>query len=205
MAEERQKPDWRTPRAQAKPDWRTPIEAILAAAKGAEQKIAEILAIARRSARRSLDRDQADDIAQEIAIKAWEQLQAKPESIDFSQPLPPLVHLWVGRTILDRLKSDRCRVLRGEQFTEASIGKLEQQFDPTAELERSELANVVAETLRKQPTVRREIWVQVHDQDFSYAEVAERRGISVKTVQEHLYRAQRAIRADVTAYLETSQ
>ena len=92
---------------QQKPDWRTPIEAILAAAKGAEQKIAEILSIARRAARRSLDRDQADDIAQEIAIKAWEQLQEKPESIDFSQPLPPLVHIWVGRTIVDRLRSDR--------------------------------------------------------------------------------------------------
>jgi RNA polymerase sigma factor (sigma-70 family) len=205
MAEERQKHDQREAGDRAKPDWRTPIEAILAAAKGAEQKIAEILSIARRSARRSLDRDQADDIAQEIAIKAWEQLQAKPESIDFSQPLAPLVHMWVGQTILNRLKSDRHRLSRGEQFTEASIGKLAQQFDPTAELERSELANVVAGTLRKQPKVRREIWVQVHDQDFSYAEVAARRGISVKTVQEHLYRAQRAIRADVTAYLETSQ
>jgi RNA polymerase sigma factor (sigma-70 family) len=205
MPEEQHEHDRRAAGNKAKPDWRTPIEAILAAAKGAEQKIAEILSIARRSARRSLDRDQADDIAQEIAIKAWQQLQEKPESIDFSQPLPPLVHMWVGQTILDRLKSDRRRLSRGEQFTEASIGKLEQQFDPSAELERSELANVVAVTLRKQPTVRREIWVQVHDQDASYAEVAARRGISVKTVQEHLYRTQRAIRVDVTAYLETSQ
>jgi RNA polymerase sigma factor (sigma-70 family) len=187
------------------PEWRTPIDAILAAAKGAESKIAEILAIARRTARRSLDRDQADDIAQEVAIWAWEQLQRNPDSIDFSRPLPPIVHQWVGRNIVDRFRSDRARLSRGERFTEASIGKLQQQLDPTAELERSELAKVVTRTLRALPKIRREVWLEVHDKDASYAEVAKRRGISVKTVQEHLYRAQCAIRADVTAYLETAQ
>ena len=170
-----------------------------------DAKLAEIRRTAQRLAAMMLSADDAEDIAQEIVIWAWEKLRAEPGSIDFSRPLTPLVFSWVGTRVRNRMNSEDARVARSVVYTDHRRDDIALHQDPIAALAGRELGRVVSECLRTMPAARREVYVAIHDRGESYADVARARGISTQTVHAHHKLAQVTVRAAVSRYQDTGR
>jgi RNA polymerase sigma factor (sigma-70 family) len=170
-----------------------------------DAKLAEIRRTAQRLAALMLSADDAEDIAQEIVIWAWEKLRADPGSIDFSRPLSPLIFSWVGTRVGNRMNSEDARLARAVAYTDDRRDVIAEHQDPVAALATREIGHVVSECLRTMPAARREIYVAIHDRDESYAEIARARGISTETVHAHNRLALNTVRAAVSRYQDTGR
>jgi RNA polymerase sigma-70 factor (ECF subfamily) len=170
-----------------------------------DAKLAEIRRTAQRYAAMMLSADDAEDVAQEIVIWAWEKLRAEPGSIDFSRPLTPLVFSWVGTRVGNRMDSEDARVARNVAYNDDRLDVIPLHQDPIAALAGREPGRVVSECLRTMPPARREVYVAIHDRGEPYADVARRRGISKQTVHAHHKLAQVAVRAAVSRYQDTGR
>jgi RNA polymerase sigma factor (sigma-70 family) len=168
-------------------------------------RLAEIRRTAQRYAAMMLSADDAEDIAQKVAIWAWEKLSAEPGSIDFSRPLGPLVFAWVGSRVRKKLNSDDARLFRAEVFAGEQRNVIALHQDPLAALAARELGRVVSECLATMPAARREVYVAIHDRGETFSEVARARGISPHTVHAHLTNAQTTVRAAVSRYQDTGR
>jgi RNA polymerase sigma-70 factor (ECF subfamily) len=70
-----------------------------------------------------------------------------------------------------------------------------------AALYEDELAAVIRAAVADLPARRRAVWQLSRDHGMSYADIAATLNISPKTVDQHMGRALKAIRAALTAYL----
>jgi DNA-directed RNA polymerase specialized sigma24 family protein len=170
-----------------------------------DAKLAEIRRTAQSLAAKMLGADDAEDIAQEIVIWAWEKLRAEPGSIDFSRPLTPVVFSWVGTRVLGVHAIPDARLARSVVYTDHRRNDIALHQDPIAALAGRELGRVVSESLRTMPAARREVYVAIHDRGESYADIALARGISTETVHAHNRLAQIAVRAAVSRYQDTGR
>jgi RNA polymerase sigma-70 factor (ECF subfamily) len=171
-----------------------PVRVSISDASGSDTTYREIFRIALRLARiASVDRDEAEDIAQQATIAVWERLADDPRGFDVSRPLVPFVLALVSNKAIDLLRHEKAR---GEPFHEYEQRR-ELQEEPEHDLEglmnASELEDVIARTLEAMPPARREIWLRVRQDGLSYAEVASERDITFNTVDKQLKRAKQAM------------
>jgi RNA polymerase sigma-70 factor (ECF subfamily) len=126
----------------------------------------------------------AQDIAQEALIAAWENLARFRAGSSFST--------WLYQIVTRRALN---KVTRGRGADLAD--PLEEAADPIAgpagQAERNLAAGAVSDALAALPFAQRAVVVLHHFEGLSYAEVAEVTRSTVPAVRSHLYRARRTL------------
>lgn len=155
--------------------------------------LSRIIALARREARRHLDDDQADDLAQVIAIECLNKLQAGNWTVCLEK-LGGLIHEAVKWRAADMRRRNKARRRREEAFARFRADESHLWMMPDASIDETELLVLRDRALAQVPARCREIYLLVRDDTVTNAAVAERFGISRSRVCGYVAEAQRAVR-----------
>jgi RNA polymerase sigma-70 factor, ECF subfamily len=146
----------------------------------------EVLQRAMRYAERLVGREQAFEIAHDVAV---EMLRRPPERLSgtmlYLRVTSRLRNLW--RANLRRAATDRAYIDMRSAATPAWA-------NPAAGVEADELRACVRKGLERMPPSMRETFLLVRDEELSYKETAARLGVSVGTVHTQLSRANALLR-----------
>jgi RNA polymerase sigma-70 factor (ECF subfamily) len=130
------------------------------------------------------DHHDAEDIAQEALIAAWQNLDRFRADSSFST--------WLYQIVTRRALN---KVTRGRVADPANL--LDEAADPgtetAAQAERNLAVDAVSDALVALPFPQRAVIVLHHFEGLSYAEVAEVTRSSVPAVRSHLFRARRTL------------
>jgi RNA polymerase sigma-70 factor (ECF subfamily) len=136
----------------------------------------------------------ADDLAQDVFLRAWRHLGEYDPSRKFSSWLFKIAH---NRTI-DQLRRAKLRFTLplGVDEDEEGIGDVaapEESSSPLRRAEAAELQRLVQESVAGLRPAYREILLLRFEQDMQYDEIAGVLGIALGTVKVQLHRARKAL------------
>ena len=147
------------------------------------------------------DASAADDVMQEIAVAVLQQ-NARPTD-------PQKVSAWLYRVALRQTVNYRRRQGRRqralENYTERCVPNGAPEPNPRDWVLGQELRQSVAAALQRLTAHDREILLLKYTEDWSYQQLAEHLGVSVKTVEYRLLRARRALRGHLRRFGEGEQ
>ncbi len=133
------------------------------------------------------DRETAQDLCQEVFLKAWQALpNFKGQSVFYSW----LYQIAVNRSIDFLRKRDRGKVLGFEELPQNADDTLQMtdlQPSPCEVLERRELGHIIRKAIRKLPLDQRSIIYLRHWEGLPIKEIASRLGKSENTVKTYLH------------------
>jgi RNA polymerase sigma-70 factor, ECF subfamily len=142
------------------------------------------------------DNDVAEDIVQEFFVKLW----VNREKLNEIVSIKAYFFSAVKNRCIDYLRH------------EVTKGKVEKQllvkFQAETGIENlfieSELREQINNAINKLPTVCREVFLMNRFEGLKPAEIAERKGISVRTVETHIGKALKILRGELSGYLPAS-
>lgn len=126
----------------------------------------------------------AEDIIQNVFIKLW----SGKGQLDSSKSLTSWLFVCARNESLNVLKSRRHFSLRCEEFLQAATYNTEEAITL------GDMRDSLSRAVSLMPDRRREVWRLSREQHLSSAEIAERLGLSVRTVEKHIELALRQIR-----------
>lgn len=133
------------------------------------------------------DREEAEDILQEVFLAFWNKI----EGINEKTHLAYLYRTAYNRTI-NRIK----KIGRSKEFPVDSIEKLQPyiQEDEVNTNTNDDLSNLVANALSKLKTKESILIELQYFQKMSYAEIADKLGLSLSAVDSRLFRAKQKLK-----------
>lgn len=140
------------------------------------------------------DHSVADDVAQDVFLRAWRHLADYDPSRKFSSWLFKIAH---NRTI-DQLRRQKVRFTYSlddheEDESPRDVAAPEEQTSPLRHAEASELRRLVQESIAGLRPAYREILLLRFEQDLQYDEIALVLGLAIGTVKVQLHRARKAL------------
>jgi RNA polymerase sigma-70 factor (ECF subfamily) len=141
------------------------------------------------------DNDTAKEIAHDVFLNLW----AKRDNVDSSTSLKSYLFTSVYNRCMNYIRDQR-KFNRDSKILD--IIEQEVQEVPHDHLETMELESKIIESLNSLPDRCREIFMLSRFEEMSYAEIAERLGISVKTVETQISKALRILRVKLIDYLK---
>ncbi len=149
---------------------------------------------ARRHAARIVDRDTAEDIAQDLVIDCLERMRAgtwsvRPDGID------AYVGCVVRRRTIDGLRRAQSRAEREAEHARELTEGVHAWMEPELALEARELEALRVRAMAELPEACRRAYLLVREQKASYAEAAAVLGVTTSAVNANVVRAQRKLRA----------
>ena len=151
--------------------------------------------------RKVRDHETAQDLCQEVFLKAWQALpNFKGESVFYSW----LYQIAVNRSIDFLRKRNRRPVIGFEELPQNADDTLQMtdlQPSPCEVLERRELGHIIRKAICKLPAGQRSIIYLRHWEGLPIKEIASRLGKSENTVKTYLYHARRKLQSLLLPYL----
>jgi RNA polymerase sigma-70 factor (ECF subfamily) len=138
-------------------------------------------------------RDEAEDIVQEVFVAIWEHGHA----FQAADALPYLYKAALNR-VVSRKRHHVVRERFAADFGAADGPRHEDTDERAAE---SELAQAVARGIEALPARCRLVFIMSREQGLSHAQIATALGLSVKTVESHIWRALTSLRASLAPFL----
>ncbi|SCD19059.1 RNA polymerase sigma-70 factor [Proteiniphilum saccharofermentans] len=134
--------------------------------------------------------EEAEDVVQETFVSLWN----KREQIESIRSVKSYLYTAVRNNCLTRIRDAKpttsLDILPDEQFAEED------------QMKRAEMEARIWKMIDELPERRREIFLMAKRDGISYKEIAEQTGLSVKTVENHVFRAMQSLRnKDFNAYL----
>lgn len=134
--------------------------------------------------------EEAEDVVQETFASLWD----KREQIESIRSVKSYLYTAVRNNCLTRIRDAKpttsLDILPDEQFAEED------------QIKRAEMEARIWKMIDELPERRREIFLMAKRDGISYKEIAEQTGLSVKTVENHVFRAMQSLRnKDFKAYL----
>lgn len=148
-----------------------------------------------------VDYDTADDVAQEFTVQWWQRERESRGRYDAKRPLGPFIRGAMRFKIANLRRRARRQAAVHLLYEEARATTTREWADPARPVEYAELVSVVRRALVAMPSRRRAAFIRVRLGGQSYAEVAARRGIKEKTVENLVGLATKSLRAAVRRYL----
>jgi RNA polymerase sigma-70 factor (ECF subfamily) len=144
----------------------------------------------------------AEDFVNDSMIYYWENRLSIPAGSN----LPAYVLTTIKHKCLNYLQhlqthTDVTEKLRAHAQWELSTRISTLEACEPQELFAEEIQSIVRETLRKLPLKTREIFQLIREDHFSYKEIAEKQGITVKGVEFHMSKAMKALKKALRDYL----
>jgi RNA polymerase sigma-70 factor (ECF subfamily) len=140
------------------------------------------------------DKDEAEEIVQSAFISVWE----KRTELQIESSLKSYMYRSVRNSSLNRIKHQKIR----QQHAAEVKGTLSPQSEPASgKYFAEELEHKIANALEKLPTQCRVVFELSRFGELRYAEIAEKLGISIKTVENQMGKALRIMREELVEYL----
>jgi RNA polymerase sigma-70 factor (ECF subfamily) len=147
------------------------------------------------------DRDEAEDLAQEVFIRAYRGLAAFKGSAAFSTWLYRIVHNVSASHYAYRKAKKRNAPLVSLDAGEGGDGVPGPPAEPGDRAERDELREAIASAVRTLPDDMREFVVLRDMEDRSYEEISEIVGAPLGTVKSRIHRARLLLREKLKRFL----
>lgn len=140
------------------------------------------------------DMDDAEEMVQGMFLKLWEQR----EEIEITVSLKSYLYRAVHNTCLNRLKH-----LKVQEVYRQHVGEyLENNHESATDLlDKDELEIRISDALEKLPEQCRLIFKMSRFEELKYQEIADRLGLSIKTVENQIGKALKIMRAELSDYL----
>lgn len=140
------------------------------------------------------DLEAAEELVQEVFYKLW----SKRDSIEITSSMQSYLFRAVRNSSLNLIKHINIReAYKAHNEREISNSEME-HFD---EVEASELEQKISKAIEELPTERRKIFVLSRYEGLKYGEIAEKLGISPKTVENQMGKALKHMREHLKEYL----
>ncbi len=131
-------------------------------------------------------RPAAEEIVQECFIKIWEKRAQLRDDV----PLKGYLFTTAHHAVLNELRRDQHHLrLHGQVAAAAGPASV------ANEVEYQEMEALYQAALEQLPPKQREAFLLSRQQGLSYPEIAERQGVSVKTVEAHMMQALKTMRS----------
>ena len=148
------------------------------------------------------DRETAQDLCQEVFLKAWQALpNFKGESVFYSW----LYQIAVNRSIDFLRKRDREIIFACEELPQNAddcLPMLQRQPSPCQILEEEELGHIIRRAVHRLPSGQRRAFRLRYLQDLPVKEIASRLGKSESTVKTYLHYARQRLQILLHPYLQ---
>ena len=139
------------------------------------------------------DTTEAEEIVQQVFLKVWE----RKEKIDMREPLTPYLYRAVYNESLNYLKhlkvKDRHRMQVQPVAMHATL--------TTEQIDARELEQKLMRSINELPEQCRTVFQLSRFEQLKYNEIADKLGISVKTVENHMSKAIKKLKASLDAFL----
>lgn len=148
------------------------------------------------------DREMAEDICQEVFLKAW---QALPNFRGQSAFYSWLYKIALNCSIDFLRKQNKGIVLSWEelpQHADKAIEASQRQPSISQILEKQELRNIVGKAVRQLPTGQRDVFYLRYGEELRIKDIALRLNKSEGTIKTHLHHARRKLRDMLRPYLQ---
>lgn len=138
------------------------------------------------------DKEVAEDIVQNVFMKVW----IYRSSLDVAKPLRGYLFLLCKREVCNWFRKEVTvqRFMSGLGREEIDRLAASESPDP---LEMDELKKIADKTIDQMPAKRREVFVLSRREGLKIEEIAERLGISPRTVNKHMQLALRSLRMNL--------
>jgi RNA polymerase sigma-70 factor (ECF subfamily) len=156
----------------------------------------EVLQRAMRYAERLVGRDQAFEIAHDVAV---EMLRRPPERMSGT-----MLYLRVTSRLRNLWRASQRRAATDRAYIDMRSATTPAWANPAAGVEADELRACIRKALDRMPPSMRETFLLVRDEELSYKETAVRLGVSVGTVHTQLSRANALLRECIKRYQSES-
>jgi RNA polymerase sigma-70 factor (ECF subfamily) len=137
-----------------------------------------------------VDEDDAREVVHKVFIALWE----KREEMDLTTTLKSYLFTSVHNRSLNLLR-DR------KKFSDEEFPEVAGDWDVSAQIESMELEEKIGEAIRSLPEKCRQVFELNRFEGFTYREIAEQLGISVKTVENQMSKALKLLREKLICYL----
>jgi len=134
--------------------------------------------------------DDAREVVQNVFINLWE----RREDLDLSTSLKSYLFTSVHNRSLNLIRDNR-------KFARVEIPEWEGDPDPGTRMESEELEERIMEVIGSLPEKCRVVFTMNRFDGLKYGEIAERLGISVKTVENQMSKALKILRQKLAGYL----
>jgi RNA polymerase sigma-70 factor, ECF subfamily len=138
------------------------------------------------------DMDEAEDVVQERFFKVWE----KREDLTISYSVKAYLYKMVYNACLNRVRNEKTQ----SKYKAHNATFLEEnpvyQLDLTSEVQQN-----VQRAIASLPEQCRHVFELNRFEELKYREIAEQLGLSIKTVENHIGKALRLLRAQLSDYL----
>jgi RNA polymerase sigma-70 factor (ECF subfamily) len=140
------------------------------------------------------DLDDAEEVVQTVFVTIWE----KRLDIEISQLLKSYLYRSVHNHCLNRLKHNKIKEVHQEY-----IGYFgEQHYEAVTEvIERNELEVKIREAIEKLPEQCKIIFKLSRFDELKYQEIANKMGLSIKTIENQIGKALRIMRVELADFL----
>jgi RNA polymerase sigma-70 factor, ECF subfamily len=142
------------------------------------------------------DQNIAEDIVQEFFVKLW----INRERLQIETNLKSYFFSSIKNRCIDYLRHE---LIKGK-VEKRLLEKVQNLNDEHNLLIESELRDQINAAINKLPLVCREIFIMNRFEGMKPAEIAEKKGLSVRTVETHIGKALKILRKELSGYLPAS-
>ncbi|WP_200977740.1 RNA polymerase sigma-70 factor [Echinicola sp. 20G] len=139
------------------------------------------------------DEDEAEEIVQSVFLKLWE----KRENIHIDSSLRAYLYSMVYRDCMNLIRHEKVKQ-KHQNITLYEAQNTSLQNDHGHE---DELMSLLKKALKDLPEKCRQVFLLSRYESLKYSEIAERMGISVKTVETHMGKALKHLRVELADFL----
>lgn len=140
------------------------------------------------------DADEAEEIVQNVFVGIWE----KRESIEITQSLKSYLYRAVHNHCLNRIKHQKVR----DEHQQYALYYQETSHELVSQtLEKNELEQQLSKAIEKLPEQCRIIFKMSRFEELKYQEIADKMGLSIKTIENQIGKALKVLRSDLADYL----
>ena len=151
-------------------------------------------------ATRLVDFDSARDITHELAIEIWQRRQREPGFLADATGRERFIRAAIRHDVIDLARARKRAEARNASHAVDVDNAMREWMEPELVEDARELEQVITRVLGAMAPRRRAVFLRVRDDGLSYEAVARETGLSVKTVQAHVVRAQAQLRAALARY-----
>ena len=137
------------------------------------------------------DKDDAEEVVQQVFYKLWEKRQERA--------IQTAVHSYLFRAVKNACLNQQQHEKVKREYV-AYTATYNNEIAVEDNLEIKELEQKIALAIQRLPEGCREIFEMSRNENLSYKEIAEKRGISIKTVENQMGKALKLLREELKEY-----
>mgnify|MGYP001767654812 CR=1 FL=1 len=138
------------------------------------------------------DKDDCEEIVQGFFLKLWD----KREELDINLSVKNYLFSSIRNRCLNHIKHEKIKL----EYQSEILKNPEGQIDTTNFIMEVDLIDRIDQSIAALPARRREIFILSREHGLKYREIADRLGISIKTVETQMGQALKELRENLKEY-----